>query len=157
MFLLTPAEMAASPRIAADAVSTVLGPVGGSLISLAIVISTFGVVGIYTLTAPRIYYAMAADGVFFRKVAEIHPRFGTPAFSIMFQSLWAAVLDPVLGHVREPDLVRRLHRLDLLRAGRRQRHRPAPHDAGRRAAVPRARATPGCRCSSSARPPGSSP
>ena len=92
MFMLTPAQMAASPRVAADAVSTLLGPVGGSLISLAIVISTFGVIGIYTLTAPRIYYAMAADGVFFRKVAEIHPRFGTPAFSIMLQSLWAAVL-----------------------------------------------------------------
>jgi APA family basic amino acid/polyamine antiporter len=92
MFLLTPAQMAASPRVAADAVSTVLGSVGGSLISLAIVISTFGVVGIYTLTAPRIYYAMAADGVFFKKVAEIHPRFQTPAFSIVFQSIWAVVL-----------------------------------------------------------------
>jgi APA family basic amino acid/polyamine antiporter len=92
MFLLTPAGMAASPRVAADAVSTVVGPAGGTLISLAIVISTFGVIGIYTLTAPRIYYAMAADGVFFRRVAEIHPRFGTPAFAIVFQSLWAAVL-----------------------------------------------------------------
>jgi len=92
MFLLTPGQMAASPRVAADAVGTVLGSMGGSLISLAIVISTFGVVGIYTLTAPRIYYAMAADGVFFRKVAEIHPRFHTPAFSIVFQSLWAVVL-----------------------------------------------------------------
>jgi APA family basic amino acid/polyamine antiporter len=92
MFLLTPAQMAASPRVAADAVGTVLGSIGGSLISLAIVISTFGVVGIYTLTAPRIYYAMAADGVFFKKVAEIHPRFHTPAFSIVFQSLWAVVL-----------------------------------------------------------------
>jgi APA family basic amino acid/polyamine antiporter len=92
MFLLTPGQMAASPRVAADAVGTVLGSMGGSLISLAIVISTFGVVGIYTLTAPRIYYAMAADGVFFGKVAEIHPRFHTPAFSIVFQSLWAVVL-----------------------------------------------------------------
>jgi len=92
MFLLTPGQMAASPRVAADAVGTVLGPAGGSLISLAIVISTFGVIGIYTLTAPRIYYAMAADGVFFRKVAEIHPRFQTPAFAIMIQSLWAVVL-----------------------------------------------------------------
>jgi len=92
MFLLTPARMAASPRVAADAVQTVLGPAGGGLVAVAIVISTFGVIGIYTLTAPRIYYAMAADGVFFRKVAEIHPRFGTPAFAIMFQSLWAVVL-----------------------------------------------------------------
>jgi len=92
MFLLTPAQMAASPRVAADAVGTVLGPVGSSLIAIAIFISTFGVVGIYTLTAPRIYYAMAADGVFFKKVAEIHPRYGTPAFSIIAGSLWAVVL-----------------------------------------------------------------
>ena len=92
MFLLTPSEIAASPRVAADAMSRVLGPVGGSLISLAIFVSTFGVVGIYTLTAPRIYFAMATDGVFFRKVAEVHPRFRTPAFSIIAQSLWAVVL-----------------------------------------------------------------
>ncbi len=92
LWLLTPAQMAASPRVAADAVTGVLGNVGGSLISIAIFVSTFGVVGIYTLTAPRIYYAMAADGLFFRKVAEIHPRFHTPAFSIVLQSLWAAVL-----------------------------------------------------------------
>ncbi|HOC19513.1 MAG TPA: amino acid permease [Vicinamibacterales bacterium] len=92
LFLLTPSEMAASPRVAADAVSRALGPVGGSLISLAIFISTFGVVAIYTLTAPRIYFAMARDGVFFRRVAAVHPRFRTPAFAIVAQSLWAVVL-----------------------------------------------------------------
>ncbi|RPJ85203.1 MAG: amino acid permease [Acidobacteria bacterium] len=92
LFLLTPQEMAASPRVAADAVSSVLGPMGGSLISVAIFISTFGVVGIYTLTAPRIYFAMASDGLFFRKVAEVHPRFRTPAFAIVAQSAWAVVL-----------------------------------------------------------------
>ncbi|MEW5981200.1 MAG: amino acid permease [Acidobacteriota bacterium] len=92
LFLLAPERMAASPTIAAEAVETVLGPIGGSLISVAIFISTFGVVGIYTLTAPRIYYAMAADGLFFKKVAEVHPRFRTPAFAILLQSLWAAVL-----------------------------------------------------------------
>jgi basic amino acid/polyamine antiporter, APA family len=92
MFLLTPAEIAASPRVAADAVSRVLGSGGGALISLAIFISTFGVVGIYTLTAPRIYFAMAADGLFFKRVAQVHPRFQTPAFAIVAQSLWAVVL-----------------------------------------------------------------
>lgn len=92
MFVLTPSEIAASPRVAADAMSRALGPIGGTLISLAIFISTFGVVGIYTLTAPRIYFAMANDGMFFRRVAEVHPRFQTPAFSIVMQSLWAAVL-----------------------------------------------------------------
>jgi basic amino acid/polyamine antiporter, APA family len=92
MFLLTPSEIAASPRVAADAVSRVLGSGGGALISLAIFVSTFGVVGIYTLTAPRIYFAMANDGLFFERVSKVHPRFRTPAFAIVAQSLWAAVL-----------------------------------------------------------------
>lgn len=92
MFLLTPAEIGASERVAADAMTRAIGPLGGSLISLAIFISTFGVVGIYTLTAPRIYFAMAKDGLFFSRVAEVHPRFQTPAFAIVVQSLWAAVL-----------------------------------------------------------------
>jgi APA family basic amino acid/polyamine antiporter len=92
MFLLSPGQMAASSRIASDAISVVLGTFGGSLIALTIFISTFGTTGIYTLTAPRIYYAMANDGVFFKKVAEVHPRFRTPMFSIIFQSIWAIVL-----------------------------------------------------------------
>lgn len=92
MFLLTPQEIAASPRVAADAVSRVFGAAGGTAISLAIFVSTFGVVGIYTLTAPRIYFAMANDGLFFRRVAEVHPRFRTPAFAILAQSLWAVIL-----------------------------------------------------------------
>jgi APA family basic amino acid/polyamine antiporter len=89
--LMTPAEMAVSERVAADAVSKVLGRAGGSLIAAAIFASTFGVVGIYTLTAPRIYFAMARDGLFFKRVAEIHLRFATPAAAIVTQSLWAAV------------------------------------------------------------------
>jgi APA family basic amino acid/polyamine antiporter len=59
---------------------------------LAIFISTYGTAGIYTLSAPRIYYAMASDGVFFRKVAEVHPKFHTPAYAILFQTVWAIVL-----------------------------------------------------------------
>jgi APA family basic amino acid/polyamine antiporter len=92
MFLLSPAQMGTSPRLAADAIGTVLGPIGAGAVALSIFISTFGTAGIYTLTAPRIYYAMANDGVFFRKVAELHPRFGTPMYAILLQSLWAVVL-----------------------------------------------------------------
>jgi len=92
MLLLSPVEIAASPRVAADAVETVLGPIGGSLIALAIFISTLGTAGIYTMTAPRIYFAMANDGIFFKKIAEVHPRYRTPAFSIIFQSTWVIVL-----------------------------------------------------------------
>ncbi len=92
MFLLSPSQIGNSPRVAADALSAVMGPVGGTIISLTIFISTFGTTGIYTLTAPRIYFAMANDGVFFKKVAEVHPRFQTPMFAILSQSVWAIVL-----------------------------------------------------------------
>lgn len=92
LLLLSPSEIAASPHVAADAVQTVVGPIGGGFIALAIFISTFGTAGIYTLTAPRIYFAMAKDKIFFNKIAEVHPRYHTPAFSIIFQSLWAIIL-----------------------------------------------------------------
>ena len=92
MLLMSSAAIGSSPRVAADAVSVVFGPIGGSLIALAIFISTFGTAGIYTLTAPRIYYAMAADGIFFRQIAAVHPRFNTPANAILLQSAWAIVL-----------------------------------------------------------------
>ena len=92
LYLLSPAEIAGSPHVAADAVEKVLGPIGGSLIALAIFISTFGTAGIYTLSAPRIYFAMAKDNIFFSKVAEIHPKYHTPAFAIIFQSIWAILL-----------------------------------------------------------------
>jgi APA family basic amino acid/polyamine antiporter len=92
MMLLSPEQMASSPRVASDAVSTILGSTGSSLIALAIFISTFGTAGIYTLTAPRIYFAMAQDGLFFRKVAEVHPRYQTPTTAILLQSVWAIVL-----------------------------------------------------------------
>jgi APA family basic amino acid/polyamine antiporter len=90
--VLSPAEIAASERVAADAAQAVLGPVGADLIALCIFISTFGTAGIYTLTAPRIYYAMAEDGVFFRRIAAVHPRFRTPLNAILLQSAWSIVL-----------------------------------------------------------------
>lgn len=92
MFLMPVEAIASSPRVASDAISVILGPVGGTIIALTIFISTFGTTGIYTLTAPRIYYAMANDGVFFKKVAEVHPRFRTPMFAIVLQSVWAILL-----------------------------------------------------------------
>ncbi len=92
LFLLPPDRMGASERLATDAIAVALGGGGAAAIALAIFLSTFGTAGIYTLTAPRIYYAMARDGVFFRKVAELHPKFGTPANAILIQSAWAILL-----------------------------------------------------------------
>lgn len=92
MFLLPVNTIAHSPSVAADAVKTVIGPVGGGIIALAIFISTFGTAGIYTLTAPRIYFAMANDGIFFPQIAKIHPKYSTPANAIIIQSTWAVLL-----------------------------------------------------------------
>ncbi len=92
MYLLPVNAIASSSSLAADAVKTVIGPIGGGLIALAIFISTFGTAGIYTLTAPRIYFAMASDGIFFKQVSLIHPKYNTPYYAIIFQSAWAVIL-----------------------------------------------------------------
>jgi len=91
LFMLPVDIIAASNSLAADAISTIL-PFGGILIALLIAISTFGTLGIYTLSAPRIYYAMSRDGLFFKRLAWIHPRFRTPVYAILVQSTWAVVL-----------------------------------------------------------------
>jgi len=91
LFLLPVKDIVTSGSLAADAVTTVI-PFGGLLIAVVIAISTFGTAGIYTLSSPRIYYAMAKDGLFFKKLAEVHPRFHTPVNAILAQSGWAVVL-----------------------------------------------------------------
>ncbi len=92
MFLLTPGQIGLSQTVAADAVGVVLGTVGGSVIAIAVFISTFGTTGIYTLTAPRIYFAMANDKIFFPKIAKVHPKYHTPMNAIIAQSVWAIIL-----------------------------------------------------------------
>jgi len=91
LFLLPVETIASSQSLAADAISTIL-PFGGVLIAVLIAMSTFGTLGIYTLSAPRIYYAMARDGLFFKKLAYVHPRFRTPIYAILVQSVWAVIL-----------------------------------------------------------------
>lgn len=89
---LGPVAAAQSPRIAAEAVGATLGPAAAKLVAATIVLSMFSAANGLTLTAPRVYYAMARDGVFFRRLAAIHPRFGTPAFAVIASSVWAMIL-----------------------------------------------------------------
>ncbi len=89
--LLPLAQIAASKSVAADAVSTIWSA-GSVFVSFLIVLSVLGTIGIYILTAPRIYFAMAQDGVFFTQFSKIHPRYGTPQYAIIFQSVWAIIL-----------------------------------------------------------------
>ena len=84
-------QIAASKSVASDAINTIWA-FGGKFISFLIIVSVVGTIGIYILTAPRIYFAMADDKLFFKKFAEIHPKFGTPVWAIAFQSLWTIVL-----------------------------------------------------------------
>jgi APA family basic amino acid/polyamine antiporter len=89
---LLPLEtIASSQAVASEAMKNVL-PAGAILITLLIAISTFGSIGIFTLTAPRIYYSMSRDGSFFKAISKLHPRHQTPVWAIAIQSGWAIVL-----------------------------------------------------------------
>jgi APA family basic amino acid/polyamine antiporter len=88
---LGPQHMAQSERVAAEAVSATFGPGAGKLIAAAILVSMFSAANGVTLTASRVYYAMAHDGVFFRGLGEVHARFGTPSLAIAWSSLCAMV------------------------------------------------------------------
>src|SRR5688572_7360509 len=89
---LGPDGVMASKRVAADSVTALFGANAGKLIAAVILVSMFSAANGLTLTSPRLYYAMSRDGVFFRKLAEIHPRFRTPAFAIIAGSAWSALL-----------------------------------------------------------------
>lgn len=89
---LGPQAVAASDRIAADAGISVFGPIAGRIVGLLILISIFSAANGIMLTAPRMYFAMARDGVFFKRLAIVHPTLGTPAFAIIAIAIWAAVL-----------------------------------------------------------------
>ena len=89
---LGPVRVAASERVAGEAISQVLGPAAGGVIALAIIISMYSAAHATVITAPRVYYSMARDGLFFARLAEVHPRFGTPALAITISCLWSVVL-----------------------------------------------------------------
>src|SRR5262245_8716562 len=84
--------LAASTAPAADTMQAVLGPVGGKLIAAGIAISTFGFLNLVILVTPRVLQAMAADGVFFRRLADLHPVYRTPTLAIVSLAVCAIVL-----------------------------------------------------------------
>jgi basic amino acid/polyamine antiporter, APA family len=90
--VLGAAGLAASTAPAADTLRAVLGPAGGTLIAAGIAASTFGFLNLVVLVTPRVLQAMAADGHFFPRLAELHPVRRTPAAAIGVQAAWAIVL-----------------------------------------------------------------
>jgi basic amino acid/polyamine antiporter, APA family len=85
-------RVAASERVAGEAIATVLGPTAGWVIAAVIIVSMYSAAHATVITAPRVYYAMARDGLFFKRLAEVHPRFNTPALAIVTSCVWAIVL-----------------------------------------------------------------
>ena len=86
------ADIAASSRVAADTAERTMGRVGASFVTLTIVFSMIGAANGSIMTAPRMYFAQARDGLFFKQMAEIHPVYRTPGISILVQGVWASVL-----------------------------------------------------------------
>lgn len=92
LHVLSIPEIAGSDRVAAAAAERTLGPRGGGLVSLIILISIVGTLNGCFLTSPRVYYAQARDGLFFRNFGDIQPHYQTPSFAIIAQAAWATVL-----------------------------------------------------------------
>jgi len=84
--------VASSQRVASDAAGAALGPAAGRILAAVILVSIFSAANGLTLTLPRLFFAMARDGVFFERLATVHPTFGTPAPAILGTALWSAVL-----------------------------------------------------------------
>lgn len=99
-YLLSGPEVGGSARVAADAMRRVLGHPGGSMVSIAVMISIFAALNGSILSGSRVPYAMARDGYFFRSVSQVHPKFRTPSTSILLLSIWSSLL-LLSGHYDE--------------------------------------------------------
>lgn len=91
-FTLPLDQINGNERVAGAVAERLFGNVGGGLVSAAVMISTFGATNGLMLTGPRIFYAMSRDRVFFQEMGELHSRFRTPHWAILFQGLWAGLL-----------------------------------------------------------------
>lgn len=92
LYVMPLKSVAGSARVAADAMSRVLGPQGSVAITLLIIVSALGSLNGIALAGPRVYYAMAQDGLTFRWMAALHPQRQTPYLAIAAQAVWACVL-----------------------------------------------------------------
>lgn len=107
--MLGPAGLAASATPASDMVRLVAGPLGARLVAAAIAISTLGFLSNSVLTSPRIYYAMADDGLFFKQFAWLHPKTRVPVYGLLLQCVVTVIItftgryDQILSYVVSMD------------------------------------------------------
>ena len=83
LYLIPIEGIKTSPLVAADAAQRIIGQVGVGAVAVVVMVSTFGTLSGSMLTGPRIFYAMAEDGLFFQAVGRMHPRYRTPATAIL--------------------------------------------------------------------------
>lgn len=86
------AGLAATPTPAAEVMGRLIGPAGRLVISAGIALSAFGFLDLVVLVTPRVFQAMAADGVFFERMARLHPTYRTPGAAIVLMGVWAVAL-----------------------------------------------------------------
>ncbi len=91
-YVLSSAEVAASDRVPAQMMRKLFGPSGANWVSVAAMISIFSALNGSILSGGRVPFAMARDGLFFKKIAEVHPVYRSPGQSMLWLSLWSAVL-----------------------------------------------------------------
>ena len=85
-------QFATEDRVATAAMISIFGAAGGGLMAVAILVSTFGCNNGLILAGARVYYAMAKDGLFFRRAAHVHPKYRTPVYALVVQAVWTAIL-----------------------------------------------------------------
>jgi basic amino acid/polyamine antiporter, APA family len=98
IYVLGQPRIATAERVAADAMWEMIGPLGATLITLAILCSTFGAISANVLAGPRVFFAMGRDGLLLPALANIHPKHQTPFVAIWALAVWSALLTLTGGY-----------------------------------------------------------
>lgn len=91
-YVMTPGQVAASPRLAADMMTGLYGSWAGKAVTIAVLISMLAALNGSILTGSRVPFAMARDGLFFGKLAVVHPKFRTPGNAMIWLSAWSSIV-----------------------------------------------------------------
>jgi len=97
LYVLPVSTLASSPLVAADVMRHLLGPRASAVVSALVMLSAFGTLVANVLTQPRVFYAMAEDGLFFRRLAAVHPRHRTPHVAVALVAAMAVALAALLS------------------------------------------------------------
>lgn len=92
VYVLSLQAVANSPLVAAETMTAIIGPSGAALVSMLVAVSTFGALNADFLGSPRVFFAMADDGLFFKAIAQVHPRFKTPHVAILLTAMLSILL-----------------------------------------------------------------